>query len=47
LWVASRRPDLMGGYAYPRHLAALGLAAWLVTIYLGWESLGRLATLFR
>ena len=45
-WVAARRPDLMGGYAYPRHLAALGLVAWLVTIYLGWESLGRLVTLF-
>ena len=47
LWVAARRPDLMGGYVYPRHLAALGLVAWLVTIYLGWESVGRLATLFR
>ena len=47
LWVAIRRPDLMGGYAYPRHLAALGFVAWLVTIYLGWESLDRLATLFR
>jgi Mn2+/Fe2+ NRAMP family transporter len=47
LWVAARRPDLMGGYVYPRYLAALGLAAWLVTIYLGWESLGRLTTLFR
>jgi Mn2+/Fe2+ NRAMP family transporter len=47
LWVAVRRPDLMGGYAYPRHLAALGFVAWLVTIYLGWESLDRLATLFR
>ena len=47
LWVAARRPDLLGGYAYPRQLAALGLVAWLVTLYLGWESLGRLATLFR
>jgi len=46
LWVATRRPDLLGGYAYPRPLAALGFVAWLVTIYLGWESLGRLATLF-
>jgi Mn2+/Fe2+ NRAMP family transporter len=47
LWVAARRPDLMGGYVYPRYLAALGFVAWLVTIYLGWESLGRVATLFR
>ena len=47
LWVATRRPDLMAGYAYPRRLAALGLVAWVVTIYLGWESMGRLETLFR
>ena len=37
----------MSGYDYPRYLAALGLMAWLVTIYLAWESLGRLATIFR
>ena len=40
LWVAARRRDLLGGYAYPRSLAALGMVAWLVTIYLGWESIG-------
>jgi len=47
LWVAFRRPDLMSGYRYPRWLGAIGLAAWLLTLYLGWESIGRLGTLFR
>jgi Mn2+/Fe2+ NRAMP family transporter len=46
LWVAWRRRDLLGGYAYPRYLAALGAVAWLVTVYLGWESIGRLGALF-
>jgi Mn2+/Fe2+ NRAMP family transporter len=45
LWVALRRADLMGGYRYPRGLALLGLAAWLVTLYLGWVSIGKLAPL--
>jgi Mn2+/Fe2+ NRAMP family transporter len=46
LWVAWRRADLLDGYVYPRSLAAIGLLAWLVTIYLGWESLGRLRAIF-
>jgi len=46
LWVALRRSDLLGGYRYPRWLAVLGLAGWLLTIYLGWRSLGGLARLF-
>jgi Mn2+/Fe2+ NRAMP family transporter len=46
LWVALRRPDLMGGIHHPRWLAAIGVAGWLVTIYLGWRSLGGLAKLF-
>ena len=46
LWVAWRRQDLLGGYVYPRGLAALGVLAWLVTIYLGWESIGRLPAIF-
>ena len=46
LWVAWRRADLLDGYAYPRGLAAMGVVAWLVTIYLGWESLGRLQAVF-
>jgi Mn2+/Fe2+ NRAMP family transporter len=46
LWVALRRPDLLGGYRYPRGLALLGVAAWLLTLYLGWRSLGGLAKLW-
>jgi len=46
LWVALRRPDLLGGYRYPRWLAVLGVLGWLLTVYLGWRSLGGLATLF-
>lgn len=39
LWVAARRRDLMGGYDYPRWLLVLGVAAWVLTVYLGWESM--------
>jgi Mn2+/Fe2+ NRAMP family transporter len=46
LWVALRRPDLLGGYRYPRGLAVTGVLAWLLTLYLGWRSLGALAGLF-
>ena len=46
LWVALRRPDLLGGYRYPRWLAVLGVLGWLLTVYLGWRSLGGLAKLF-
>ncbi|MCE3286079.1 MAG: hypothetical protein K0R70_2335 [Steroidobacteraceae bacterium] len=46
LWVAWRRRDLLGGYVYPGGLAAVGAAAWLVTLYLGWESIGKLGALF-
>jgi Mn2+/Fe2+ NRAMP family transporter len=46
LWVAWRRADLLGGYRYPRSLIALGAAGWLLTIYLGWRSLGSLGRLF-
>jgi Mn2+/Fe2+ NRAMP family transporter len=45
LWVALRRTDLLHGYRYPRWLAALGVAGWLITIYLGWRSLGSLGSL--
>jgi len=45
LWVAFRRRDLLHGYRYPRVLGALGVGAWLVTIYLGWESIGKLGAL--
>jgi Mn2+/Fe2+ NRAMP family transporter len=46
LWVALRRPDLLGGQRHPPLLAALGVAGWLVTLYLGWRSLEGLARLF-
>ncbi|HSN70610.1 MAG TPA: hypothetical protein VLT59_03840, partial [Steroidobacteraceae bacterium] len=46
LWVALRRTDLLHGYRYPTWLAALGVAGWLVTIYLGWRSIGSLGALF-
>jgi Mn2+/Fe2+ NRAMP family transporter len=47
LWVALRRSDLMHDYVYPRALALAGLAAWLITLYLGWVSLGKLVPLLR
>jgi hypothetical protein len=46
LWVAWRRADLLGGYRYPPGLIGLGVAGWLLTIYLGWRSLGSLGRLF-
>ena len=46
LWVAGRRRDLMGGYAYPRWLVVIGVLAWGLTIYLGYNSLASLGTLF-
>jgi Mn2+/Fe2+ NRAMP family transporter len=46
LWVALGRRDLLGGYAYPRGLVAIGAVAWLVTVWLGVESVGRLGALF-
>ena len=45
LWVALRRRDLLGGYRYPLPLVALGIAGWILTVYLGWRSLGGLARL--
>lgn len=46
LWVAWRRKDLMGGYQYPKFLLLIGVAAWLLTIFLGWNSLAGLAALW-
>ncbi len=46
LWVALRRQDLLGGYRYPRWLLAIGVAAWLLTVYLGVNSLGGIAALW-
>ena len=38
LWVAWRRRDLLQGYEYPKWLAGIGTAAWLLTIYLAVNS---------
>jgi Mn2+/Fe2+ NRAMP family transporter len=46
LWAALRRPDLLGGYRYPRWLATVGVLGWLATLYLAWHSLGGLRRLF-
>ena len=40
MWVAWRRRDLLNGYDYPTWLAALGTAAWVLTIYLAIKSVG-------
>jgi Mn2+/Fe2+ NRAMP family transporter len=39
LWVAWRRRDLLGGYKYPAWLLAVGVLAWLLTLYLGYNAL--------
>lgn len=46
VWVAWMRRDLMGGYRYPLWLKIIGLAVWLLTLYLGWMSLSGLAELW-
>ena len=47
LWVAARRTgDLLGGYRYPRWLLGIGIAVWLLTVYLGWQSLGGISELW-
>ena len=46
VWVALRRRDLLQGYQYPKWIALVGLAAWLLSLYLGWESLSGIADLW-
>ncbi|GLW98080.1 NRAMP family divalent metal transporter [Microtetraspora sp. NBRC 16547] len=46
LWVVLVRRDLLGGYRYPRSLTCLGLLAWGLTVYLGWNSLSGIAALW-
>ncbi|MGI9157949.1 MAG: NRAMP family divalent metal transporter [Marmoricola sp.] len=46
LWIAARRRDLMGGYRYPAWLVVIGAVAWVLTIYLGYNSLTSLKSLF-
>lgn len=47
LWVALRRPDLLHGYRHPRWLVTLGIAAWLLTLYLGAQSLGEIVDIWK
>ena len=44
--MAWRRRDLLGGYVYPKWLLAIGVLAWLLTLFLGYQSLGGLAKLW-
>ncbi|MEU9020844.1 NRAMP family divalent metal transporter [Actinomadura sp. NPDC048394] len=46
LWVAARRRDLLGGYRYPAWLLGLGVAAWLLSLYLGWNALSGIEDLW-
>jgi Mn2+/Fe2+ NRAMP family transporter len=45
LWVAWRRRDLLGGYRYPTWLLGIGVLAWLLTLYLGYDALTGLGDL--
>ena len=46
LWVATRRADLLRGYAYPKWLLAVGWTAWLLTLYLAVRSVRPVIELF-
>lgn len=46
LWVAWRRRDLLHGYRYPAWLLIVGVATWLLTIYLGVNALEGLTQLW-
>ncbi len=46
LWVAWRRRDLLHGYRYPTWLLSIGALAWLLTLWLGFQSLTGLAKLW-
>ncbi|GAA1756607.1 NRAMP family divalent metal transporter [Rothia terrae] len=48
LFVASfKTRKLLDGYKYPVWLLVIGWASWLLTIYLGWKSLGGIAQLWQ
>ncbi|GAB3696215.1 NRAMP family divalent metal transporter [Saccharopolyspora tripterygii] len=47
MFVAARRGDLLGGYRYPRWLLAIGILAWLLTVYLGVNSVSGIAALWK
>ena len=46
LWVAWRRRDLLNGYRYPTWLLVIGVLAWLLTLWLGFQSMSGLAALW-
>ena len=46
MWVAWRRRDLLHGYKYPGWLLVAGLLAWLLTLFLGIQSLSGLGKLW-
>ena len=46
MWTALRRTDLLGGYRYPRWLLVIGVLAWMLTVYLGANSLSGIAELW-
>ncbi|TDS83778.1 Mn2+/Fe2+ NRAMP family transporter [Nesterenkonia aurantiaca] len=46
LYAAWRRRDLLQGYKYPKWLLILGVLVWLLTIFMGYSSLGGLASLW-
>ncbi|MCC3279876.1 divalent metal cation transporter [Arthrobacter sp. zg-Y40] len=47
LWAAWRRRDLLQGYVYPKWLLIIGVLAWALTLFLGWNSLSGLAKLWQ
>ena len=46
LYAAWRRRDLLQGYVYPKWLLGIGVATWLLTLFLGWNSLAGLSKLW-
>jgi Mn2+/Fe2+ NRAMP family transporter len=46
LWVAWRRRDLLQGYHYPHWLTGIGTVAWLLTLYLAFNSIRPVIDLF-
>jgi Mn2+/Fe2+ NRAMP family transporter len=46
LWVALRRRDLIGRYRYPPVLLAIGVGAWLFTVYAAVVSLTSIGSIF-
>ncbi|QXQ12254.1 divalent metal cation transporter [Paeniglutamicibacter sp. Y32M11] len=46
LWAAWRRRDLLQGYVYPKWLLIVGVLTWLLTLFLGWNSLAGLSKLW-